>query len=81
MREGVEVRLRPGDRERLEGVVSDRKSAQHHVWRARIVLMTADGIHGGALLDDARNVSSVKAEAFFSEAKFVPDHVIARLTP
>jgi transposase len=42
MREGVEVRLRPGDRERLEGVVSDRKSPQHHVWRARIVLLTAD---------------------------------------
>jgi transposase len=43
MREGVEVRLRPGDRERLEGVVLDRKSPQHHVWRARIVLLTADG--------------------------------------
>ena len=43
MREGVEVRLRPGDRERLEGVVSSRKSPQHHVWRARIVLITADG--------------------------------------
>lgn len=43
MREGVEVRLRPGDQERLEGVVSDRKSPLHHVWRARIVLMTAEG--------------------------------------
>lgn len=43
MKEGVEVRLRPGARERLEGVVGDRKSPQHHVWRARIVLMTADG--------------------------------------
>ncbi len=44
MREGFEGRLRPGDRERLDGVVSDRKSPQHHVWRARIVLMTADGL-------------------------------------
>jgi transposase len=43
MREGVEVRLRPGDRERLERIVADRKSPQHHVWRTRIVLMTADG--------------------------------------
>ena len=43
MREGVEIWLRPGDRERLGGVVLDRKSPQHHVWRARIVLMTADG--------------------------------------
>ncbi len=43
MREGIEVRLRRSDRERLERIVSDRKSPQHHVWRARIVLMTADG--------------------------------------
>jgi hypothetical protein len=43
MREGVEVRLLPGDRERLEGAVSDRKSPQRHAGQARIVLMTADG--------------------------------------
>ena len=43
MRKGVEVRLRPGDRERLEAVISGRRSPQHHVWRARIVLMTAAG--------------------------------------
>lgn len=45
MREGIEVRLAPGDRERLERVVSDRNSPQKHAWRARIVLMTAEG-HG-----------------------------------
>lgn len=44
MREGIEVRLRACERERLEGVVADRKSPQHHVWRTRIVLMTADGV-------------------------------------
>jgi transposase len=43
MRKGVSIRLRPGDRERLQAVVADRKTPQHHVWRARIVLMTADG--------------------------------------
>ncbi len=43
MREDIEVRLRPGDRERLERVVADRRSPQHHVWRARIVLLTVDG--------------------------------------
>lgn len=42
MRDGVEVRLRRDERERLEGVVADRKSPQHHVWRARIVLIGAD---------------------------------------
>ena len=44
MRTGVEVRLNPEDRERLETVVIDRKSSQKHVWRAKIVLLTAGGL-------------------------------------
>src|SRR5580698_158753 len=44
MRKGVEVRLGPGDRERLEAVIGSRKSSQKHVWRARIVLLSADGV-------------------------------------
>src|SRR5512147_1842736 len=43
MRSDVEVRLGPGDRERLEAVLADRNSAQKHVWRARIILATAEG--------------------------------------
>jgi hypothetical protein len=34
----VEVRLGPGDGERLEAVVADPNSAQKHVWRAWIIL-------------------------------------------
>lgn len=45
MRKGIEVRLARGDRHKLERVVSNRSSPQKHAWRARIVLMTADG-HG-----------------------------------
>ena len=52
MRKGVEVRLRPGDRKRLEAVVDDRKSPQHG-WRVRIVLMTADGLFRDASRDRA----------------------------
>jgi transposase len=44
MRTGVEVRISPGDQERLEAIVSSRNSPQKHVWRARIVLLSADGI-------------------------------------
>ena len=44
MRTGVEVRLNPEDRERLETVVLDRKSSQKHVWRAKIILLTANGL-------------------------------------
>jgi transposase len=43
MQRDVEVRLGPGDRERLEAVVADRNNAQKHVWRARIILATAEG--------------------------------------
>ena len=43
MRKNVEVRLGPGDRERLDAVLADRNSAQKHVWRARIILATAAG--------------------------------------
>jgi hypothetical protein len=43
MQKDVEVRLGPGDRERLEAVVADRNSGQKHVWRAQIILATAEG--------------------------------------
>jgi transposase len=49
MRTGVEVWPGPGDRDRLEAVVASRNSPQKHVWRARIVLLSADGIGTMAL--------------------------------
>jgi transposase len=44
MRIGVEVHLGVGDRERLEAIIASRNSPQKHVWRSRIVLLSADGI-------------------------------------
>jgi transposase len=44
MKKGIEVRLGPGDRERLEAVVGSGNSPQKHVWRARIVLLSADRV-------------------------------------
>ena len=43
MREGIVVEVSAADRVRLEAVAADRNSPQKHVWRARIVLLTADG--------------------------------------
>ena len=34
--------ISPGDRKRLERLVSDRNTRQKHVWRARIVLLSGD---------------------------------------
>jgi transposase len=43
MRTGIVIQVTAADRARLEVVVADRNSPQKHVWRARIVLLTADG--------------------------------------
>ena len=47
MHERTNIRLSRADRSTLEAAVADRNSPQKHVWRARIVLLTADG-HGTA---------------------------------
>jgi transposase len=47
MRTGITINVTGEQRERLLGVISDRNSRQKHVWRARIVLLTAAG-HGTA---------------------------------
>ena len=44
MRPGISVILSPAERRRLEALVQDRNAAQKHVWRAEIVLLSADGI-------------------------------------
>ena len=44
MRTGIIVHVNAADRARLEGIVAARNSPQKHVWRARIVLLTADGL-------------------------------------
>jgi transposase len=44
MRKDVVVEVKAADRDRLEAIVTDRNSAQKHVWRARIVLLTGEGL-------------------------------------
>lgn len=43
MRAGIIVKVTRADRHRLEAIVSDRRAPQKHVWRANIILATADG--------------------------------------
>jgi transposase len=44
MRTGISIEVSAADRRRLGAILSDRNSPQKHVWRARIVLLTADGV-------------------------------------
>jgi hypothetical protein len=43
MRTGISIDVSPASRARLDAIVADRNSPQKHVWRARIVLLSADG--------------------------------------
>jgi hypothetical protein len=43
LHERTNIRLSRADRGKLEAVVGNRNSPQKHVWRAKIVLLTADG--------------------------------------
>src|SRR5258707_14013821 len=43
MRAGIVVHITRGDRRRLEAIVADRSAPQKYVWRANIILATADG--------------------------------------
>ena len=54
MRKGIEIEVRAADRARLEAVVADRNSPQKHVWRARIILATAEGLGTAAIMRRAR---------------------------
>ena len=72
MRTGVEVRLGPGDRNRLEAVVGSGNSPQKHVWRARIVLLSADGV---GTMEIQRQTGKGKPTIWRWQARFMAEGV------
>ena len=50
MRTGIEITVSPASRCRLEAIAADRNTPQKHAWRARIVLLTANGFGTGAIM-------------------------------
>ena len=50
MRAGISIFVLPTDRRLLEALVKDRNALQKHVWRAAIVLLTADGLGTNAVM-------------------------------
>ena len=43
MRKGISITVTAEDRVRLDTIIRNRNSAQKHVWRARIIVLTAEG--------------------------------------
>ena len=50
MLNGISISLSPFDRACLFGIAADRNSPQKHVWRAWIVLLSADGVGTNAIM-------------------------------
>src|SRR5580700_2193259 len=44
MRTGISITLKPADRRRLKALTRDRNARHKHVWRAEIVLFSADSV-------------------------------------
>src|SRR3982074_2443116 len=72
MRKGVEVGLGPDDRERLEAVIRSWNSPQKHVWRARIVLLSAEGVGTMAI---QRQTGKGKPTIWRWQARFMAEGV------
>ena len=53
MRTGITIHLSQTDRKRLQAIIDDRNRAQKHVWRAMIVVATAEGLGTAAIMRTA----------------------------
>src|SRR5271168_4335365 len=50
MRTGIVITLKPADRRRLKVLTRDRNTPHKHVWRAEIVLLSADGVGSNEIM-------------------------------
>jgi transposase len=72
MRTGIIVDVKLADRSRLGAVIADRNSPQKHVWRARIVLLTADGLGTAEIM---RRTGKSKTAVWRWQERFMADGI------
>src|SRR5678815_4106164 len=72
MRTGIVVEVTTAERDRLEAVIADRNSPQKHVWRAGIVLATAEGLGTVAIM---RRTSKSKTVVWRWQERFAQEGV------
>src|ERR1700691_5336532 len=72
MRAGIVVNVTRADRRRLEAIVSDRGAPQKHVWRARIILATAEGDGTAEIM---RRSGKAKPVVWAWQARFMAEGV------
>lgn len=76
MRTGVEIWLGPEHRERLEAVIASGNSPQRHVWWARSVLLSADGM---GMMEVQRRTGKGKPTIGRRQERFMKSDVDGRL--
>src|SRR5262245_13236720 len=72
MRAGIVVNVTPVDRRRLKAIVADRCAPQKHVWRAQIILATADGCGTAEIM---RRSGKAKPVVWRWQARFMEEGV------
>ena len=50
MRTGIHFTVTSGDRQRLQAIIADPKSSQKHVWQARIILKSDEGLGSSSIM-------------------------------
>ncbi|MCP5080513.1 MAG: IS630 family transposase [Alphaproteobacteria bacterium] len=68
MASGTSITLSTAERSRLERIACDRNSAQKHVWRAQIVLLSGDGLGTSAIM---RATGKAKKTIWRWQARFI----------
>src|SRR5690349_22721136 len=76
MRAGIAIELASTDRQRLAAIVADRNTPQKHVWRAQIVLLTAEGCGTEEIM---RQSGTAKTTVWRWQERFMIDGVAGLL--
>jgi transposase len=76
MREGIIIDVAATDRARLEAIAADRNSPQKHVWRARIILLSADGL---GTVEISRRTGKAKPTIWRWQERFMREGVAGLL--
>ena len=72
MRTGISISLNSSDRTRLAEIAADRNSPQKHVWRAQIVLLSAQGVGANEIMRATRKAKSPSTIMLSFDRAFAP---------
>jgi hypothetical protein len=76
MRTGISITVKPSSRKRLKAILKDRNAPQKHVWRAEIVLFSANGLGTNEIM---RRTGNAKTFVWLWQERFMQEGVAGLL--